>query len=153
MHAPASLDLERSSWSTVVYLNIVKSLRVILEALENASAEDIGTDDEAWPHRYANLKLRLSPLIGMEAGLASRLSDGGGIAMNGGKGGVFVRRGWQTTLRSGSPPGVSNRINVRNGKNGTANTSDDPTARLLLASKVCMIHYVVFILNNQHSPG
>ncbi|KAF8525956.1 guanine nucleotide-binding protein [Hysterangium stoloniferum] len=134
MHAPASLDLERSSWSTVVYLNVIKSLRVILEALENAAPGDTVTDDEAWPQRHANLKLRLSPLVGMESGLASRLSDGGGIAMNGGKGGVLVRRGWQTTLRSGTPPGTSNRINGRNGKPSTA-TEHDPTARMLSASK------------------
>lgn len=34
MYAPATLDLERSSWRPVVYINIIKSLRTILEALE-----------------------------------------------------------------------------------------------------------------------
>jgi len=34
MYSPSSLDLERSSWRTVVYINLVRSIRNILESLE-----------------------------------------------------------------------------------------------------------------------
>ncbi|KAG8905907.1 hypothetical protein FRB99_007987 [Tulasnella sp. 403] len=34
MYAPASLDLERSSWVPVVYINIIKTVRIMLETLE-----------------------------------------------------------------------------------------------------------------------
>jgi hypothetical protein len=136
----------------VVYFNVVKSIRVILEALD--TLEETPDDDppergrrsdagDAWRHQLANLKLRLSPLVGLEGGLASRLSGGGGVSMNGGKGGVFVRRGWQTTLKSPSPAGKGPRGHGRGaGKSsisGGFNTPEDPNtpiARMLDASKV-----------------
>ncbi|KAF8589454.1 guanine nucleotide binding protein, alpha subunit [Ramaria rubella] len=139
MHEPASLDLERSSWSTVVYLNIVKSIRVILEAL-NSPAERTQTAelaDQSQQHQLAKLMLRLSPMVGLESGLASRLSSAGGVAMNGGKGGVFVRRGWQTTLKSG--PSMDGNPRSHGRAAGKASISgaipEDPTARMLSASK------------------
>lgn len=144
MHAPASLDLERSSWTTVVYLNVVKSIRVLLEALETADisseeASRLSDAGDSWRHQLANLKLRLSPLVGVETTLASRLSSGGGVAMNGGKGGVFVRRGWQTSLKTGTPIGHVRGHNAR--APGKASVSgalaiDDPVARMLEATKV-----------------
>lgn len=48
----------------------------------------------------ATLKLKLSPLLSAEAGLADRLSGGvqvGALAKRRG-GGVYVRTGWQTTM-------------------------------------------------------
>ena len=148
LHAPASLDTERSSWSTVVYFNVVKSIRAILEALdgteevpdppEEGRRSDAG---DAWRHQLANLKLRLSPLVVLEGGLASRLSGGGGVSMNGGKGGVLVRRGWQSSLKP-SPATKAPRGHARGGKgsiSGGFNSSEDPNvpiARMLDASKV-----------------
>ncbi|KAF8519526.1 guanine nucleotide binding protein alpha subunit [Gautieria morchelliformis] len=145
MHAPASLDSERSSWSTVVFLNIVKSIRILLESLEGTAAapEGGGCRSDAgdpWRHQLANLRLRLSPLVGVEASLASRLSGGGGVAMNGGKGGVFVRRGWQSSVASGPltagyPRGHSAWMPGKASVSGPVSLADDPIARMLEASK------------------
>ncbi|KAG5652163.1 hypothetical protein H0H81_006048 [Sphagnurus paluster] len=145
MYKPSSIDLERTSWKTVIYFNVVHSLKHILATLEawddcldEDSLEDLisvsqtkmPTDgilqqsstsallmnSSALPspaqlnnagsaHQYdgsqessmaqiANLRLRLTPLMATDAPLADRLS--GGIAPSGsGKGGVYVRSGWQ----------------------------------------------------------
>ena len=151
MYKPTSLDQERASWKTVIYFNIVHSLKHILTTLENWDdlLEDDETDDaqsilptkqrrariddqpspstslmnggdmhhgsprslsqsdaagsssghsaqskDAGAVQIANLRRRLSPLIYVESHLADRLS--GGISVSGsGKGGVYVRSGWQ----------------------------------------------------------
>lgn len=141
MHAPASLDLERSSWSSVVYLNIVKSIRILLEALDGAGAAPGATqprseqDGDSWRHQLANLRLRLSPLVGVEANLATRLSGGVGMTVGDGKGGVFVRRGWQCQVKSGPVPPRSHAARIPN-ISDPPNPMDDPIARMLDASKV-----------------
>ncbi|KAF8150073.1 guanine nucleotide binding protein, alpha subunit [Crassisporium funariophilum] len=152
MYKPNSLDQERSSWKTVIYFNIVHSLKHILNTLEtwddvlddDAEAHDDiqsisatkklrgnGIADQPSPStslmdgsvihgspnsvarseadgsashstsskdssalQIANLRRRLSPLIATDSQLADRLS--GGISVSGsGKGGVYVRSGWQ----------------------------------------------------------
>lgn len=145
MYKPNSIDQERISWKTVIYFNVVRSLKHILNTLE---AWDDSADDEpdfspdpysrsraggfadqpspspslmnpmatngspssfsassstshfvvsprdSGPTQIANLRRRLSPLVATDAQLADRLS--GGITVSGsGKGGVFVRSGWQ----------------------------------------------------------
>jgi hypothetical protein len=151
MYKPTSLDQERASWKTVIYFNIVYSLKHILATLESWDdlLEDDETDDaqsilpskqrkariddqpspstslmnggdmhgsprslsqseaagsssghsiqtrDAGAVQIANLRRRLSPLTYVESQLADRLS--GGISVSGsGKGGVYVRSGWQT---------------------------------------------------------
>ena len=147
MYKPNSLELERASWKTVIYFNVVHSLKHILNTLD--SLEDFEPDDsimeESVPRSklsplldqpspstslvesssladhsnaltqsntistnhhnspplkdvgmvsLAQLRRRLSPLVGMDSQLADRLS--GGISVSGsGKGGVYVRSGWQ----------------------------------------------------------
>lgn len=149
MYRPNSLDQERASWRTVIYFNVVRSLKHILATLEawDDTLEDIDTSDDSASisfmksrsngiadqpspstsllnksdaqstlsrspprpgtsgavHRplspsgslqVANLRRRLSPLIAADEQLADRLS--GGITVSGsGKGGVYVRSGWQ----------------------------------------------------------
>ncbi|TFK36641.1 guanine nucleotide-binding protein [Crucibulum laeve] len=151
MYKPNSLDQERASWKTVIYFNVVHSLKHILSTLEawddqlddepsspednpssgnnrgngiadepspSSSLQNGGTSGSAstsgsaeasgshLPHplgssttndgamQIANLRRRLSPLIAADAQLADRLS--GGITVSGsGKGGVYVRSGWQ----------------------------------------------------------
>jgi guanine nucleotide-binding protein alpha-1 subunit len=143
MYRPDSLDQERASWRTVVYFNIARSVKRILESLESygdifdENAPDIIGDpaynsvsskralqetirldvvedpqtSRSFPSpvmseaqkQIANLRLRLSPLVSAEGTLADRLS--GGVRVSGsGRGGVFVRHGWQTrsTARNGS---------------------------------------------------
>ena len=130
----------------MVYLNIVKSIRILLEALEGNDGplgDPVRRSDagDLWLHQLANLKLRLSPLVGLEASLATRLSGGGGISVSGGKGGVFVRRGWQTSVQSSpatppNPRGPAARKNATGTVFGPLDATDDPTARMLDASKV-----------------
>jgi guanine nucleotide-binding protein subunit alpha len=151
MYKPTSLDQERSSWTTVIYFNVVHSLQQILNTLETwddvldddndlspdinsistskmkgngisdqpspstslmdtnghmngspssvAHSEATGSTSHSDPSRdgalqIANLRRRLSPLVATESQLADRLS--GGITVSGsGKGGVYVRSGWQ----------------------------------------------------------
>ncbi|KAF8626128.1 hypothetical protein AX17_006623 [Amanita inopinata Kibby_2008] len=152
MYRPSSLEQERISWKTVIYFNVVRSLKHILNTLEawDDSAEDDpegsldhyppghfrskagGFADQPSPStslmnptvgsgspssfarsdasssnghfvsssrdigsmQIVSLRRRLSPLVAADAALADRLS--GGITVSGsGKGGVFVRSGWQ----------------------------------------------------------
>ncbi|KAF8627267.1 hypothetical protein AX15_004447 [Amanita polypyramis BW_CC] len=144
MYKPNSLDQERVSWKTVIYFNVVHSLKQILNTLESwdDSADDepdfspgpsrpkrggfadqpspspslinhgaangspssfaasSSTSNSALssrgngPIQIAGLRRRLSPLVATDGPLADRLS--GGITVSGsGKGGVFVRSGWQ----------------------------------------------------------
>lgn len=136
MHAPASLEQERSSWSTVVYLNIVKSLRAVLDSFDKfpLDPETLDESSSAWPTRLANLKLRLSPLLGMENALTSRFSAGGAIAMQSGKEGVLVRKGWQTTIKT-TPFFSKHHSQWRNPTLDVNAPSDDPVARMICACK------------------
>ncbi|KAF9004064.1 guanine nucleotide-binding protein [Cyathus striatus] len=143
MYKPHSLDQERASWKTVIYFNVVHSLKQILTTLEahddileekyddedepiprsngrgppspdivsvprftgsngyaEASSSSVAGSSKAVPQfregstQIANLRRRLSPLVASDEQLAHRLS--GGITVSGsGKGGVYVRSGWQ----------------------------------------------------------
>lgn len=140
MHAPASLDQERSSWSTVVYLNIIKSIRAILDSFDKfpLSSKSLEGSSSSLPTRLENLKLRLSPLLGMETVLTSRFSTGGALAMKSGKDGVLVRRGWQTAIRN-TPffsKGQSARGNIDTSSDENT-PPDDPVGRMICACKVC----------------
>ncbi|PAV16151.1 G- alpha subunit [Pyrrhoderma noxium] len=140
-YAPASLDEERDSWRAVVFFNVVRNIKRILQALDalnltpnsppptsvpvagpsslpfdagneqdldaEAVAADVDNGDGPMTNlsmaartELATLKLKLSPLLSAEAGLADRLSGGvqvGALAKRRG-GGVYVRTGWQTTM-------------------------------------------------------
>ncbi|KAJ7031329.1 guanine nucleotide binding protein, alpha subunit [Mycena alexandri] len=130
MYKPNSIEQERASWRTVIYFNVVHSLKQILTTLE-AWDDAFEDDPRAQPTGYYDqnssssqglpplpngmpsapsrsespaysgrngrivaLRNRLLPLLATDAPLADRLS--GGITVAGsGKGGVFVRSGWQ----------------------------------------------------------
>ncbi|KAF9533893.1 guanine nucleotide-binding protein [Crepidotus variabilis] len=152
MYRPHSIEQERSSWRTVIYFNVVRSLKQILTVLEawddslddldqppvddtqsvaarkakangiadqpspstsllNGSviqsspgsvAQSVATSSGSHPAvakdgpaQIAHLRRRLAALVAMDAQLADRLS--GGITVSGsGKGGVYVRSGWQS---------------------------------------------------------
>ncbi|KIJ51433.1 hypothetical protein M422DRAFT_158478 [Sphaerobolus stellatus SS14] len=129
MHAPASLESERNSWIPVIYLNIIKAVRMILDTLANFEG-DFSEGGNDW--ELANARLHLAALVGMENGLATRLSQAAGVSTNDTRGRAFVRKGWQKSVRSLSP---------RNGKAPATDLDaldsflDDPAARLLIASK------------------
>lgn len=124
MYKPNSLDQERLSWRTVIYFNVVHSIKHILSTLEawDDSVDDVMNIEDSEPVAssssgsvgknvssavssaklaIANLRRRLSPLVAADAELAHRLS--GGVTVSGsGKGGVFVRSGWQSRTLDGA---------------------------------------------------
>lgn len=131
MYKPSSLEDERLSWRTVVFFNIVHTIKHILDTLEDwedtfddqtgdarsttsdsqgpgkISSDHSSTTAAAIPdqktqtpnqdllkYQIANLRRRLCPLVAADAELADRLT--GGVTVSGsGKGGIFVRSGWQ----------------------------------------------------------
>ncbi|KAK1222871.1 hypothetical protein PQX77_014293, partial [Marasmius sp. AFHP31] len=123
MYRPHSLDQERVSWKTVIFFNVVRSIKHILTTLDswNDALEDSeletkfgvpGSSSQAGmsprsasPYRaispvssnssISSLRIRLLPLVAYDPALADRLS--GGVTVSGsGKGNVFVRTGWQS---------------------------------------------------------
>jgi len=147
MYKPNSIEQERISWKTVIYFNVVHSLKHILATLdawedtvgeepdgfdiaispiktrENGSSQQPSSSMSLHHSPLANgssgpsspsdasaaptspstslpssdigtLRQRLTTLLATDAPLADRLS--GGISVSGsGKGGVYVRSGWQ----------------------------------------------------------
>ncbi|KAF8440378.1 guanine nucleotide binding protein, alpha subunit [Boletus edulis BED1] len=124
MYSPASLDSERMSWRTVVYFNVVRSVKKILVTLDAWDDIDDGSDSQStlerqelsqddaflvgtsrtsfaapWLQALQSPPLRICatascPWWNIEPQLADRLS--GGISVSGsGRGEVYVRSGWQ----------------------------------------------------------
>ncbi|KAG6830877.1 hypothetical protein H0H92_014242 [Tricholoma furcatifolium] len=146
MYKPNTIDQERISWKTVIYFNVVHSLKHILATLEawddTLDEESLDDTSSVLPSKFrgngiaspttsviststipsaasvspaneagssnqttdvsressavqiGNLRRRLTSLTATDAPLADRLS--GGLSFSGsGKGGVFVRSGWQ----------------------------------------------------------
>lgn len=95
-----------------MYLNIVKSVRTILEALDldiddagymsdrttNGTSVRRSEKHELWQQQLANLKLRLQPLLSLEDQLTNRLSGTTPVTSNGTP---LLRSGWQFSLRLG----------------------------------------------------
>ncbi|KAG7089367.1 hypothetical protein E1B28_011057 [Marasmius oreades] len=125
MYRPHSLDEERVSWKTVIYFNVVRSIKHILTTLESwegaidpaeygskfgkpgpSTSQAHASSRASSPYRTLSpvsssksgisaMRFRLLPLIAMDSPLADRLS--GGVTVSGsGKGTVFVRSGWQS---------------------------------------------------------
>jgi len=194
MYRPHSLEQERSSWRTVIYFNVVRSIRHILSAVESVEDtfdDDFGnaTDDansfsasrskgngiddqpspstsllngsitqsspgsgsivqsesithstslkESGPTPIALLRLRLSHLVSMDSALADRLS--GGVTVSGsGKGGVYVRSGWQArTIESAKAK--TKQPSTKQNQSAHSDTPYDPlvtdVARMLKSSE------------------
>jgi len=116
-------------------LNIVKSVRTILEAL------DLDIDD-VWHQQLANLKLRLQPLLSLEDQLTNRLSGTTPVTSYGTP---LLRSGWQFSLRLGrralrrsrsthhNDPGAS-RSSFSSLSSETGREDRDPNAQVLQAS-------------------
>ncbi|KAI0049883.1 G-protein alpha subunit [Auriscalpium vulgare] len=104
-YASQTLDKERPSWRPIVYFNVIKAVRTILEELDwhlsNTGGED-GLDDDDdfldpdWQQDIADIGSRLLPFTSIEDSLASELS--GGVTVTGNRSGVFVRAGWQALV-------------------------------------------------------
>ena len=113
-YAQQTLDHERPLWRPVVYFNIIKAVRMILDELDHELSNldsDQSTEGQAVAHALAplgdvgseisHLRTKLVPLISMEDSLASELSSG--VSVAGGRNGVFVRAGWQALMTPLSP--------------------------------------------------
>jgi hypothetical protein len=113
-YAHQTLEHSRPLWRPVVYFNIIKAVRMILDELEYELA-NIGSDDSTEgqavahalaplgdiSHEITQLRSKLVALISLEDSLASELS--GGVSVTGGRTGVFVRAGWQALVTPLSP--------------------------------------------------
>ncbi|EMD34878.1 hypothetical protein CERSUDRAFT_117074 [Gelatoporia subvermispora B] len=98
LHSPKAFKAERASWRAVVHLNVVRSIRLILEAISEAqaqlyagtgasppispvSAHDDSDDPAAAPPvltaDHLKLKMRLSPLLQVESALVRKLTPAG----------------------------------------------------------------------------
>lgn len=104
-YASQTLNHERPSWRPVVYFNVIKAIRMILDELDfeggsspssESSSEDPLTIHIGEPIPIGDLRVKLLPLISIEDTLASNLS--GGVTIAGGRTGVYVRTGWQALV-------------------------------------------------------
>ncbi|KAH7916602.1 guanine nucleotide binding protein, alpha subunit [Hygrophoropsis aurantiaca] len=113
-YASQALDHERPLWRPVVYFNIIKAVRMILDELDfelsNLSLDQT-IEGEALVHALAPLgnvsselsrmRSKLLPLVAMEDSLASELNNG--VSITGNRSGVYVRAGWQALVTPLSP--------------------------------------------------
>lgn len=102
-YASKSLDSEKPSWRPIVYFNVIKAVRMILEELEYEFSNQVDQSFTSlvnlgpnWPDEIARLRTKLLPFISIEDNLASELSNG--VTIAGGRSGVFVRAGWQALV-------------------------------------------------------
>lgn len=117
-YASQTLDHERPSWRPVVYFNVIKGVRTILDELDiegtspspSVSFSEIPSVIQIGPPiSTGDLRAKLLPLIAIEDTLASNLN--GGVSVAGGRTGVYVRAGWQALVmpnRSSELPGLRN---------------------------------------------
>jgi hypothetical protein len=85
-HASHTLESERSSWKIVVYTNLIKAVRTILEELDYefslsldeypCPSEGPGPTDIGAQNEILGLRRNLLPLISLEDSLTSELGDG-----------------------------------------------------------------------------
>ncbi|KZT51604.1 guanine nucleotide binding protein, alpha subunit [Calocera cornea HHB12733] len=134
--APNILDAERLYWRPVIFLNLVVSVRRILECLSVRPDEEArpGTGSSAMSveetySRYAELKLKLSPLLQLESVLLNELGapadfDSANVydrtsplpGASGHKRDILVRMEWQERLakskaaRGSRGPGLGDRV-------------------------------------------
>ncbi|KAI0779241.1 guanine nucleotide binding protein, alpha subunit [Fomes fomentarius] len=121
-YSSQTLENERPSWRPIVYFNILRAVRMILDELDyeyglgasggdplvvplvpststtSHSGSGSGSSthsrpNPAWFPELALVRNKILPLVASEDALAAELS--GGITVSGGRTGVYVRSGWQ----------------------------------------------------------
>ncbi|EIW63663.1 G-protein alpha subunit [Trametes versicolor FP-101664 SS1] len=123
-YSSKTLDEERPSWRPIVYFNILKAIRMILDELDwqyglgssgdplavplapstsntsgsgsNSGSSTRSQPNPAWFPELSLLRNKLLPLVASEDALAAELS--GGVTVTGGRSGVYVRSGWQALI-------------------------------------------------------
>ncbi|KAJ7782560.1 guanine nucleotide binding protein, alpha subunit [Mycena maculata] len=111
-HASHTLDVERPSWRIVVYANLIKAVRTILEELDYEfssslaeypfPSEGSGPTDVGAQNEILELRRNLLPLISLEGSLSSELS-GGASFLGTRRGTSFPRRPGLFTRESSRP--------------------------------------------------
>ncbi|KAJ7497044.1 guanine nucleotide binding protein, alpha subunit [Mycena latifolia] len=84
INSPKAFRAERPSWRAVIHLNVVRSIRLIINALSEAEAfaaspTPLGPDEEPYPAlspELLTLKMRLLPLQQVEEALLGKLTPG-----------------------------------------------------------------------------
>ncbi|KAG9316821.1 G-protein alpha subunit-domain-containing protein [Chiua virens] len=117
-YAHQALEHARPLWRPVVYFNIIKAVRMILDELDHELANiasDDSTEGQAVAHALAplgdvsadvsQLRSKLVALISIEDSLASELS--GGVSVTGGRTGVRA-----VPATGGPSPGVAHVTNL-----------------------------------------
>ncbi|KAF7302485.1 hypothetical protein HMN09_00882800 [Mycena chlorophos] len=91
MYEPKAFKAERASWRAIIQLNIVRSVRIILDAISRAqniggrpasARSSVSSQDSAFPRvdsELVALKMRLSSLLEVEQQLMKRLSVPGEV--------------------------------------------------------------------------
>ncbi|OCH87361.1 G-alpha-domain-containing protein [Obba rivulosa] len=91
LHSPKAFKAERASWRAVVQLNVVRSMRLILEVMAQAQAalhspsSGFFDDADGVPQLptltadHLKLKMRLSPLLQVEETLVRKLNPAGSV--------------------------------------------------------------------------
>ncbi|KAJ7232777.1 guanine nucleotide-binding protein alpha-4 subunit [Mycena haematopus] len=87
INSPKAFKAERPSWRAVVHLNVVRSIRLIISALQEAEAyasslEPPNPDDPVYPpitSELLTLKMRLLPLQQVEEALLNKLTPGASL--------------------------------------------------------------------------
>lgn len=111
LHASHTLDRERPSWRPVVYLNIIRAIRMVITELDQVlsqASDSLETQPDpevtvtnSVREEIARLVISLQPLLDAEIPLFAELN--GGLA---GRASSYVRTGWQSrvsnTLRPNS---------------------------------------------------
>ncbi|KAI0938701.1 hypothetical protein AcV5_000320 [Taiwanofungus camphoratus] len=91
MNSPEAFRAERASWRAVIHLNVVRSIRIILEAVSEAqasahspprpsSSRSLNGSPRELPlltAEHLKLKMRLSPLVQVEQALIRKLNPSG----------------------------------------------------------------------------
>ena len=109
LYSSHTIDSERPYWRPVVYFNIIKAIRMILDELDyelihlplEGTTEGQALEKALAPlgdiaSEISSLRTKLVALVAMEDLLARELS--GGVSISGGRTGVFVRAGWQALV-------------------------------------------------------
>ncbi|KAF8797769.1 heterotrimeric GTP-binding alpha subunit [Phlegmacium glaucopus] len=162
--APKHFESERPIWRVIVQLNIIGSIKTILEALEEEYESGATGPADASSHlrlrELRRIRLAFSPLFFIEANLLKLLapgcSDSRDIAMHAGN-------GWKTLVRKGPRAAAVSGDDRENCRLGLGiGENNDPTS-VLAAQK----HDIIAIWTNpsvqailekrrprlQHSPG
>jgi guanine nucleotide-binding protein alpha-1 subunit len=74
---------ELPSWRAVIQLNVIRSIRLILETLTEAQSSSSGIEYPPLSTQHLKLKMKVSPLLQIEEALTRRLTSDATIRIHG----------------------------------------------------------------------